>query len=120
LVAVALSVVGLGLGVFETPNMSFVMGSISRGQQGIAGSIANMMRTLGIVFGATLWSMLFDERRQFHLKQVAIPEPAAFQIFVPAFQDVFTVAVGLCIVAFVLSLFRRQEAPRVKSAADNN
>jgi EmrB/QacA subfamily drug resistance transporter len=108
-VALALSVVGLGLGVFEAPNMSFVMGSISRGQQGVAGSIANMMRTLGIVFGATLWSMLFDERRQFHLKQLAIPEPAAFQIFVPAFQDVFMVAAGLCVAAFVLSLFRRQE-----------
>lgn len=109
-VAVALSVVGLGLGVFEAPNMSFVMGAIPRSRQGVAGGIANMMRTLGIVFGATLWSMLFDERRQFHLKQLAVPEPSALQIFVPAFQDVFMVAAGLCLVAFVLSLFRKQEA----------
>ncbi len=116
-VAVALSVVGLGLGVFEAPNMSFVMGSISRGQQGVAGSIANMMRTLGIVFGATLWSMLFDERRQFHLNQFSISEPAAFQIFVPAFQDVFTVAAALCVVAFILSLFRRQESRQAKAPA---
>ena len=47
--AVALGVVGLGLGVFEAPNMSFVMGSIACMQQSVAGSIANMMRTLGIV-----------------------------------------------------------------------
>lgn len=119
-VAVALSVVGLGLGVFEAPNMSFVMGTIPRNQQGVAGSIANMMRTLGIVFGATLWSMLFDERRQFHLKQLSIPEPAAFQIFVPAFQDVFMVAAGLCVAAFVLSLFRRGEARQVKAAAGDD
>ncbi len=118
-VAVALSIVGLGLGVFEAPNMSFVMGSIARGQQGVAGSIANMMRTLGIVFGATLWSMLFDERRQFHLNQLAVPEPTVSQAFVPAFQDVFTVAAALCVVAFVLALFRRQEAGQIKTAAEN-
>ena len=119
-VAVALSVVGMGLGVFEAPNMSFVMGSISRGQQGVAGSIANMMRTLGIVFGATLWSTLFDERRQFHLNQFSVPEPAALQIFVPAFQDVFTVAAGLCVAAFVLSLFRRQESRQAKAATGDD
>ena len=55
-VAAALGVVGLGLGLFEAPNMSFVMGAIPRHQQGVAGSIANMMRTLGIVFGATGWA----------------------------------------------------------------
>ena len=115
-VAFALSVVGLGLGVFEAPNMSFVMGSIPRGQQGVAGSIANMMRTLGIVFGATLWSMLFDARGQFHRNQLAIPESAAFQIFVPAFQDVFVVAAGLCVAAFVLALFRRRESLQIKVA----
>ncbi len=119
-VALALSVVGLGLGVFEAPNMSFVMGTIPRNQQGVAGSIANMMRTLGIVFGATLWSMLFDERRQFHLKQLFIPEPAAFQIFVPAFQDVFMVAAALCVVAFVLALFRRQESRQSKVATGDD
>jgi len=113
-VAVALGIVGLGLGVFEAPNMSFVMGAIPRNQQGVAGSISNMMRPLGIVFGATLWSQLFDERRQFHAKQSFIREPAALQVFVPAFQDVFLFAAGLCVVAFVLSLFRRQEAAESK------
>ncbi len=107
LVAVALSVVGLGLGVFEAPNMSFVMGAIPRNQQGVAGSIANMMRTLGIVFGATLWSMLFDERRQIYSDQPAFYGPTNFHGFVPAFQDVFLFAAGLCVVAFVLSLFRK-------------
>ena len=112
-VAVALGVVGLGLGVFEAPNMSFVMGAISRSQQGVGGSIANMMRTLGIVFGATGASMLFDARRQFYLKQPSLQDPTNFQGFVPAFQDVFLFAAGVCVVAVVLSLFRRQEAARV-------
>lgn len=104
--AAALGIVGLGLGVFETPNMSFVMGVVSRRQQGVAGSIANMMRTLGIVFGAAGWSMLFDRRRQLYSK----PESRDSLGFIPAFQHVFLIAATLCLAAFVLSLFRKPEA----------
>jgi hypothetical protein len=88
--------------------MSFVMGSIPRHQQGVAGSIANMMRTLGIVVGATGWSMFFDARRQ-----SAATGPitsGAEDTFVPAFQDVFLAAAAICAIASVLALFRRQEA----------
>ena len=105
-VAFALGVVGLGLGIFETPNTSFVMGAIPRDQQGVAGSISNMMRTLGIVFGATGWSMLFDARRRLYS---TAPDTTAIESFVPAFQDVFLCAAVVCAAAFILALFRRQE-----------
>jgi len=107
-VALALGVVGLGLGVFEAPNMSFVMGAISRNQQGVAGSIVNMMRTLGIVFGATGWSVLFGKQRQFYSDQAAHLEST--ENFIAAFQDVFQLAALICVAAFILSLFRKQEA----------
>lgn len=118
-VAAALGVVGLGLGVFETPNMSFVMGAISRSQQGVAGSIANMARTVGIVFGATGWSLIFDERRRLYTAQNApAGSPDSFG-FIPAFQDAFVAAATVCMVAFVLSLFRRPEtAVKLVSATD--
>ena len=106
--AAALAFVGLGLGLFEAPNMSFVMGSIPRHQQGVAGSIANMMRTLGIVIGATGWSMLFDARRQ--STATSSITLGAEDTFVPAFQDVFQAAAVICAIASVLALFRRQEA----------
>lgn len=117
-VAIALGVVGLGLGVFEAPNMSFVMGAVSRRQQGVAGSIANMTRTLGIVFGATGWSMFFDERRLVYSEQPSFYGPTNFHGFVPAFQDVFLFAAGICVVAFGLSLFRSQEAAESKPAVE--
>jgi MFS family permease len=119
-VAMSLGVVGLGLGVFEAPNMSFVMGAIPRHQQGIAGSISNMMRTLGIVFGATGASMIFDERRQAYSTQLSIQSGAEFEEFVFAFQDVFLVAAGLCVIAFGLSLLRKHEATGSKAAGAEN
>jgi hypothetical protein len=90
--------------------MSFVMGAIPRNQQGVAGSISNMMRTLGIVFGATGWSMLFDARREFYSKNASSGAATDFHGFVPAFQDVFVIVAALCAVAFGLSLLRRQKA----------
>ena len=107
--ALALGVVGLGLGIFEAPNMSFIMGSIPRSQQGFAGSIANMMRPLGIVLGATGWSLLFDWRQQSHSAPAAVPSSRAFNGMLPALQDVFLSAAGLCIAAFILSLCRKPE-----------
>lgn len=101
-VALALGLVGLGLGTFQVPNMSFVMGSIPRSQQGVAGGISQMMRTLGIVVGVTGASLLFERQRSFYAD---LGERGAF---VHAFQDVFLVAAGLCAVAAAVSLCRRQ------------
>lgn len=118
-VTVGLGVVGLGLGVFQAPNMSYVMGAIPRNQQGVAGSINHMMRTLGVVFGATGASMLFHERREFYAQQPPSLDFGDFQGFVPAFQDVFLSAAGLCAAGLALSLLRRQERARPKEAEQN-
>ena len=108
--AFTLGVVGLGLGIFESPNMSFIMGSIPRSQQGVAGSIANMMRPIGIVFGATGWSLLFDQRQQSAAPASAVTSSLTANGMLPALQDVFLSAAGLCFVACVLSLFRKGDA----------
>jgi MFS family permease len=110
--ALALGVVGLGLGIFESPNMSFIMGSIPRSQQGVAGSIASMMRPLGIVLGATGWSLLFDWRRHAYMTPTFEPAALAGKGMLPALQDVFLSAAALCFAAFILSLLRRTERAR--------
>jgi hypothetical protein len=69
-----------------------------------------MMRPLGIVFGATGWSMLLDARREFHSKAPSVGTAADFDGFVSAFQDVFVAAAALCAVAWILSLFRVQKS----------
>jgi len=106
LVILALGLVGLGLGVFQTPNMSFVMGSIPRVQQGVAGSMSQMMRTLGVVLGVTSASMLFSSRRIIHAERLQLSQVDGPQSFMPAFQDVFLVAALVCLTAFGLSLLR--------------
>jgi hypothetical protein len=40
--------------------MEIVMGTIPRGQQGVAGSLTSLTRTLGVVAGATIGAVLFN------------------------------------------------------------
>lgn len=112
MVTMALGCVGLGLGVFQTPNMSFIMGAIPREQQGIAGGMSQMMRTLGVVLGVTSASMLFSSRRAVHAEQLQLPTVDDPQSFIPAFQEVFLVAAVVCVFAFGLSLLRGKSAKR--------
>jgi MFS family permease len=111
-IALTLALVGLGLGIFQTPNMSFVMGAISRVQQGVAGSISQMMRTLGVVLGVTGASMLFGSRQALHAEQLHLLLASDPRSFMPAFQDVFVVSAIVGAVAFGLSLLRRAESSK--------
>ena len=104
-VAGAFALVGVGLGLFTVPNLLFVMGSIPRHRQGVAGALSQMMRMVGVVAGvagATLW---FDARRSTHVADLAVPadDPTAF---VAAYRDTFAAVAALCAVSIAVSLLR--------------
>lgn len=61
--AAALFAAGVGLGVFQVPNMASVMAAFPAGQQGAAGGLTFLSRTLGIVAGVGALSALFAARR---------------------------------------------------------
>jgi MFS family permease len=79
----ALLASGVGLGVFQVPNMAEIMGAFSSAQQGAAGGFAFLARTLGVVTGVLLLAALFAARR----------ETVGLQ---PAFGEAFLVA-GLAV-----------------------
>ncbi|MEM7407440.1 MAG: MFS transporter [Pseudomonadota bacterium] len=58
-VAGALLVHGVGYGLFQVVAVDIVMGTVPRSQQGIGGSLNMLTRTLGVVTGASLGSLLF-------------------------------------------------------------
>jgi MFS family permease len=63
LVAAALFASGFGLGLFQVPNMASVMEAFPARQQGAAGGLAFMARTLGVVTGVATLSTVFSWRR---------------------------------------------------------
>lgn len=61
--ATALFAAGFGLGIFQVPSIATVMGAFGAGQQGAAGGLAFLARTLGIVAGVLALAQLFAARR---------------------------------------------------------
>ena len=61
--AAVLFAAGLGLGVFQVPNMAAAMAAFGPAQQGAAGGFIFFARTLGTVFGVATLGQLFAARR---------------------------------------------------------
>lgn len=59
-VAMWLSVMGLGTGIFISPNSSALMGSAPRQQQGVAGAVLAEARILGMLIGVSVGSAMFQ------------------------------------------------------------
>lgn len=101
---VALCLVGIGLGSFQVPNMSFVMASLSRSQQGVAGGMTQMVRTAGLVGGLAVWNTAFVGLRDRRSRSLGVEEVMAPEVFVPTFGQVVCMSGGLAIVALILTI----------------
>jgi MFS family permease len=88
-VALGFAAVGVGLGIFQVPNMARVMGGFPPSRQGAAGGLAFMSRTLGVVAGVQSAGAIF-----------AALEPGLG--FGGAFAAAFTVSAVACAVAAAL------------------
>jgi EmrB/QacA subfamily drug resistance transporter len=106
-VAVALMMVGLGIGAFTVANMNYVMSTIARERQGVAAGLVAMMRTLGVVAGVTTAASVFSLRRSAHLALLSQGHLSAATLalgsFVGGFRDAFSVSTAVCIVALALA-----------------
>jgi MFS family permease len=56
----ALTLQGFGMGLFQVAYMDIVMQTLPRRHRGVAGGIAMLSRSLGVVIGATLLTLVFS------------------------------------------------------------
>jgi MFS family permease len=99
LVGVAMALVGLGVGLFQVPNLALMMASFPPAQQGVAGGLAFLSRTLGSAVGVQVTAALFDAR-------------LGRDGFLPAFHGAFLAAGAVCALAVALSLLPGGAPPR--------
>jgi EmrB/QacA subfamily drug resistance transporter len=111
--------VGLGLGIFQSPNNSAIMGAAPRGRLGIVSGMLALNRALGQTIGMALLGAIWASRAFHHAGQFsadgATEAPAMAQV--TALHDVFVsmvillaAALGMAIWAFSQS--RQPEALR--------
>ncbi len=90
-----LALLGLGMGLFQSPNNSIIMGSLPKEQLGIAAGTLGTMRNMGMVIGVAISGAVFSSRYAYYEGS-----------FLPAFKDTYAIAAVICGIAVLTSLVR--------------
>jgi EmrB/QacA subfamily drug resistance transporter len=110
---------GLGIGAFNTPNTSSLMGRAPRSQLGVVSSLLTETRTLGQASGVALLGSFFALRLQYYAGPLATVDTASAEQIVWALRDDFLVAALLafgCLVGVLLVWRRTDEAALPETA----
>jgi EmrB/QacA subfamily drug resistance transporter len=108
--------VGLGVGMFQSPNNSAIMGAAPRDRLGVASGMLAMTRTLGQTTGiaalGALWAGQVFKHAGGLLPGGATSAPIPAQTL--ALRDTFVLVSALIVVALLLSLWGLAEERRLK------
>ena len=109
-VVLRLAIVGLGSGLFQSPNNSSIMGAAPRERLGTASAMIATSRSLGMGIGLAIAGAIFSSRRLFHATELAQSSLGAEAIqreaLVGGFHDALVVAAIICSVGILASLIR--------------
>ncbi len=102
IVRIALNLVGMGVGIgmFGSPNNSALMGSVDNKNRGSAAGILATVRNLGMVSGLGLVSLYFNSG-------LNNPNPAKAILYAAAFHETMPMVIAFSLAAVLFSLFRR-------------
>jgi EmrB/QacA subfamily drug resistance transporter len=111
--------IGIGVGVFQSPNNSAVMGAVPRARLGIASGLLAITRTMGQSIGIAALGALWASRVLFRSGQdlpggATNASPVAQ---VAGLSDTFLVVVGLIILALLLAIWGLIQERRSQRAA---
>ncbi len=104
---------GIGMGLFQPPNNSAIMGAVPATRLGIASGMISAIKNLGSMSGVAVTSLVFTvaqlaARRQLQAQGAssAAVEQASF---VSAVQEMYLLSAAICSLAVVMSLVRGQK-----------
>jgi EmrB/QacA subfamily drug resistance transporter len=107
-----IAAMSIGNGLFQSPNNSLVMSTVSKDKLGIAGSINALVRNLGMVCGIALSTTLLYNRMSYkvgyHVSDYVVGRNDAF---IYGMKTVYITAAAICMIGAVLTslrLFKRK------------
>jgi EmrB/QacA subfamily drug resistance transporter len=108
-----LVLLGIGQGLFMSPNSSAVLGSVPRPRVGTASGTLAQMRVNGQAVGIALSGAIVATRLPIHLADLGGPGTAAARnaALAGAIHDAFVVAAVVCSLGIVTSLIRGSSRP---------
>lgn len=116
LVGLWIAMLGIGSGLFQSPNNSLIMSTVPRTQLGSAGSVNSLVRNVGMVVGITLaTSILFyimSKEAGYRVTGLVSGHP---EIFLAGMHVVFMTSASICLVAALLTGWRLIGARRART-----
>jgi EmrB/QacA subfamily drug resistance transporter len=100
-------IMSTGNGMFQSPNNSLVMSTVSKDKLGIAGSVNALIRNLGMVFGTSLaTSLLYNRMSSKAGYRVVDYIEGRDDIFIYGMRCVYISAAILCVVGAIITGIR--------------
>jgi EmrB/QacA subfamily drug resistance transporter len=113
--------IGLGIGIFHSPNNSGVMGAVPRTQLGVTSGVLSVTRTLGqsagIAILGALWASRVVYRASSALPAGATTAPPSAQV--AGLNDTFTIAAFLTALALILAVWALVQERRGQRLAES-
>jgi MFS family permease len=112
-IAWRLGVIGLGQGLFNSPNNSSILGSVPKPWLGLASGTVAQMRVTGQVLGVAVGGTIFAGRLSAHAQDLAGSVPRLLlqrDALILATHDAFYVAAAICVLGILSSLVRGPKA----------
>jgi EmrB/QacA subfamily drug resistance transporter len=115
--AVALLAVGVGSGIFMTPNTASIMRSVRPDQRGVANGVRSMLQNTGYAVSTALSLALVtrplspDQQRAAYAGTLARLPGGDLAAFIGGYRVAFIVLLSLCLVGAVASLARGSSPP---------
>jgi EmrB/QacA subfamily drug resistance transporter len=111
--------VGVGMGIFQSPNNSAVMGAVPRQRLGIASGLLSVTRTLGQITGIAVLGALWASQVAYHSGAALLGgvtnAPAAAQV--AGLHNTFLVVMVLLALGLALSVWGLVQERRLRQAA---
>ena len=107
LLLIFMALIGLGAGLFQSPNNSLIMSAASKDKLGIAGSVNALVRNIGMSIGiAVATILLYDRMSQKAGYKVSTYVAGSDDIFLYGMRYVYVVAGILCVIGAIITFMR--------------
>ena len=120
----ALSLVGVGTGLFLTANNSGIMLSVPARRRGIANAVRSTLQNTGLVVGAALATSIAiaqlppEGQRAVYEGRLSQASPLDIHRFVSGCRIAFAVLAAICLLGIVLSLLTRRAVRQQRPVAN--
>jgi EmrB/QacA subfamily drug resistance transporter len=109
----------IGNGMFQSPNNSLVMSTVSRDKLGIAGSVNALIRNVGMVCGTSIATLILYNRMSHKIGyRVVNYVNGRADVFMYGMRYVYVCAGALCAIGAIITAVRYYNSKKNKSQED--